>query len=97
VHVHRTLLLGDVLSFVGYGRGADSHIFPPSDPMDVEGGGGEGGGARAEGGGGGGAAAAAAVAVEDAVPLVRHLPLRPLGGSAAAAAGGETSQMTASL
>ena len=69
-----------MLSFVGYGRGAASHIFPTS----------EGEAAAATEGGGGGEAAA--VPVADAAPLVRHLPLRPLG-TAAAPAGDETSEM----
>ena len=69
---------GDVLSFVGHGRGAGSHIFPPS--LNEE---------DAVPRAGGDAAA-------DAVPLIRHLPLRPLVARASGA-GDETSHMKASL
>ena len=72
--VRCTLYPGDVLSFVGYGRGADSHIFPKSDTADdVD---------VSEGG-----TAGESVAVEDAVPFVRHLPLRSMSTDAAAVDG----------
>jgi hypothetical protein len=87
---------------MGYGRGANSHIFLAPGASDE--GTGEGQDDRGDGCGqksvnGSGAAAAARVAAGmDAAPLVRHLPLRPLpAGQDTSASVSETSHAKVSL